>query len=76
MAEAIPGSIIQIDPEHDPAFGGCLAVVKRVKQWGVSLCYVQVPGKGAAYYRLPHGAYVVVGQAEWIQADSEENPDA
>lgn len=70
--EATPGDVIQIDPEHDEAFGGCLAVVEEVKSWGVSLCGVQIPAKGIAYYRVPHGKYAVIGRAEWVQAEGAQ----
>jgi len=57
--------VIQIAPEHDDVFGGTFAIVQEVKGWGVSLCSVAVPGKGMAYFRVPHGRYVVVGRAMW-----------
>lgn len=74
MNGAVRGDVIQIDPAHDPGgFGGCLAVVEESKEWGVSLCYVHIPGEdgGDAYYRLPHGTYVVIGKAEWVHAEGK-----
>jgi len=66
---AEPGDVIQIDPEHDPVFGGCFAIVEEVKLWGVNLCGCPIPsGDGrVAYYRVPHGAYAVIGRAAWVE---------
>lgn len=30
-----PGDVIQIDPLHDPMFGGAFLIVTEVKSWGV-----------------------------------------
>lgn len=62
------GDIIQIDPEHDPAFGGCLMVVSEVKSWGVQ-CYIAIPDKsvanasdrGTAFYRVENGKFEKTG---------------
>ena len=66
---AKPGDVIQIDPTHDDTFGGCFAIAKEVKGWGVSLCYVTVPGQGDAYYRIKHVQYCVIGSAEWTHKE-------
>lgn len=60
------GSVVQIDPEHDPKFGGCFMVVDELKSWGVQ-GYVQIPGHrgGQAYYRCPFESMAFIGQAEW-----------
>lgn len=60
-----PGSIIQIDPDYDELFGGCLMIVTEEKPWGAQ-GYFDVPGKGRAYYRCKHENGVLVGNAEWI----------
>lgn len=61
-------SVVQIDPEHDPVFGGCLMVVTEVRSWGFQ-GYVTVPGrddqKGDAYYRVPAEKCEYVGEAVW-----------
>ncbi len=57
------GSVIQIDPEHDPVFGGCLMFVSEVKSWGVQ-CGMRIPShtdNGTAYYRVKWDAFEVVG---------------
>lgn len=69
--KASPGDVIQIDPEYTSAFGGCFAFVEEVKDWGVSLCGVPIPGEDnpIAYYRIPHGKYAIVGRAEWMPGE-------
>jgi len=59
------GMIVQIDPEHDNMFGGCLLIVTEVKSWGVQ-GYVDVPGKGQAYYRVGHGKFTYAGEVAWM----------
>lgn len=61
------GDIIQIDPEHDARFGGCLFVVDEPKTWGAQ-GYVMVPqGPKAApaYYRLDEAFGRRVGAVVW-----------
>lgn len=58
------GDVVQINPAHDPVFGGCFMVVTEPKGWGAQ-GYVTVPGKGDAYYRCPIDALVRIGRAEW-----------
>ena len=71
--------IIQVSPSHDEGFGAALLVVSEVKSWGVQ-GYVQVPGRGQAYYRLPYKqaanefgevfpAGLRVGTAHWLFGD-------
>ena len=64
MDEVTPGDIVQINPEHDETFGGSLMVVEEVKSWGFQ-GYVEIPGKGKAYYRVPSEQAVRVGRAAW-----------
>jgi hypothetical protein len=55
--------VVQIDPAHDLAFGGCFAVVIQVRPWGV-VAEVPVPdiyGSRTAAHRLVNGAFVPVG---------------
>lgn len=63
----LAGEVMQINPESDDRFGGCLMVVTEPKSWGAR-GYCPMPGSdGVAYYRCifadmePTG-----GQAEWI----------
>lgn len=67
------GDIVQIDPEHDGMFGGCLMIVTEPKEWGAQ-GYVRVPGKegGNAFYRCEYENMELVGCAEWIRATDEE----
>ena len=61
------GDVIQIDPRHDPLFGGCLAVVDEPKRWGAAV-YVTVPRDGQsrqAYYRVGWENMEYVGHAAW-----------
>lgn len=66
-------SVVQIDPEHDERFGGCLLVVTDVKSWGV-VGFVQVPGedRGAAFYRCPSDAMSEIGPAAWMRQEEPE----
>ena len=73
--EIAVGDVVQIDPEHDPAFAACFLVVTELKTWGV-MGYVRVPGHdgGDAYYRVPFEKIHRVGVAEWDHA--REKADA
>ena len=64
--ELRPGQIVQINPDHDEVFGGCLMIVTEPKSWGAE-GYVQIPGKGEAYYRCDfQNMEHTNGHAEWI----------
>lgn len=65
------GDILQIDPAHDPRYGGCLMVVEEVKTWGYQ-GYVLTPAGGRVYYRVPNGGYAKVGRARWLPEDVSE----
>ncbi len=71
---ATAGDVIQVDPKHDETFGGCLAIVEEVTDWGVSLCAIQAPGqrKPSYFYRVAHGEYKVIGRAAWVLDWNEE----
>jgi len=57
---------VQIDPEHDRIFGGCLMVVTEPKSWGAQ-GYFLIPGAlGAAYYRCEHDKMTKVGRSHWM----------
>lgn len=59
--------VVQIDPEHDPVFGGCFMVVTEPKSWGAQ-GYVLIPGQpraAQAFYRCPNSALALVGRADW-----------
>lgn len=77
MAEEIAvDDVVQIDPEHDEAFGGCLMIVTELKpSWDGLVGFVDVPGKGdaggRAYYRCPADAVVRVGPATWYPEPME-----
>jgi hypothetical protein len=61
------GDVIQIDPEQDRRFGGCLLLVTEVKGWGV-VASVLVPngaGPAQAPYRAPWGRFARIGPAAW-----------
>lgn len=76
MSKAVVGDVIQIDPEHDDAFGGCFGIVEEVKNWGCGLVACPAPGAdGVAYYRVAHGKYAVIGRAEWITSDKQRGDE-
>jgi len=45
----------------DMHWNGCVAVVDEVKPWGVQ-CYVKIPLKGNAYYRVKTDDFEIVGK--------------
>ncbi len=62
------GDVVQIDPEHDPRFGGCLMMVTERKSWGAQ-GFVAIPhadGPQNAYYRCKYKDMEYVGRASWI----------
>lgn len=66
------GDVIQIDPAHDPIFGGCFMQVTEPKSWGAQGFVVGLPSpgmdnKGNAYYRCKFEDMEYVGKAAWIQ---------
>lgn len=65
------GEIVQIDPESDETFGGCFMVVTEPKSWGAQ-GYVDIPGKGRAYYRVNNENCQLVGYAEWMEPDDAD----
>jgi hypothetical protein len=64
--------VMQIDPAHDGMFGGCFMIVTEVKKWGVQ-GYVQIPGKGQAYYRCAWENCYLIGNAQWIVKRDDED---
>jgi Lar family restriction alleviation protein len=64
-AELVPGDVVQVDPEHDPVFGGAFMQVTEPRSWGAQ-GFVKVPGGGFAYYRCPTEMMTRIGRAEWI----------
>lgn len=59
------GDVVQIDPDHDERFGGCFMLVEEVAGWGFK-GFVEVPARGAAYYRAPTDSVKLVGKAPWL----------
>ena len=72
MSDIEVGDVVQIDPEHDPIFGGHFLVVTELKSWGVQgYCQplterrdVSKPD-GLAYYRVTFDKIARIGKAEW-----------
>lgn len=64
-----PNSVVQIAPESDERFGGCLLVVTEVRTWGVQGYVNNCANKnerGLAYYRANWADIEYVGEAQWI----------
>jgi hypothetical protein len=59
------GDVVQIAPSHDDVFGGSLMVVTEPKGWGAQ-GYVNIPGRGLAYYRCAWEHMELVGRAPWV----------
>lgn len=61
--------VVQIKPEYDEVFGGCLLVVTEVRGWGVQ-GYVNIPGpsqNGQAYFRCRYdGLETTGGSAPYV----------
>ena len=68
------GDLVQIDPEHDTVFGGCIMTVTEQKDWGAQ-GYIKIPGRGLAFYRLKHKDGVRVGACEWLFVNPEEDDE-
>lgn len=72
-----PGDIVQIDPESDSCFGGCLVIVTEVKSWGIQ-GFARVPGEGDnggnSYIRKKWEEFEYCGKAQWLQKN-EINED-
>ena len=67
------GDVIQIDPEHDSRFGGCLMMVTEPKPWGAQ-GFVAIPdadGPQNAYYRCNFADMEYVGRAAWAPAQRD-----
>lgn len=62
----VQGDIVQIVPGRH-RWGGCLAIVDEVTEWGCR-AYVEMPMRGAAYISLEKGEYVVVGKSQYIRS--------
>jgi hypothetical protein len=75
---AQPGDVIQLDPSKTQ-WGPVVCVVSDLHAWGVTAYWlsfntgqtgpVTIKATGAAYVRVSHGDYVVVGQAAWLMAE-------
>lgn len=68
---ATQGDVVQICPESNPVFGGCMLIVEEVKTWGVK-GYVAIPASPlpqSAYLRVKHDDYEVVGVPTWVVSD-------
>ncbi len=75
--ELKPGDIVQIDPEHDKRFAGCLMVVSEPKPWGAQ-GYVRNAGSdGRAYYRCEWANMEFTGgSAVWVAGSEFEDSAA
>jgi len=76
----IVGDVVQIDPEHDPVFGGCFMVVTKPKSFGAQGAVLGpgmngLDGTGVAYYRCAFEHMEYVGHAVWELGDAEEEDD-
>jgi hypothetical protein len=67
------GSVIQIKPESDTHFGGCLMTVTETKDWGAQ-GFVKIPGEsGLAYYRCKFENMEYVGHMAWNLVPEENS---
>lgn len=61
--------IVQIHPDHDKIFGGCLMIVTETNSWGVQ-GYFDIPKKGLAYYRVKYENATKVGKIVFAFEDN------
>jgi hypothetical protein len=66
------GEIMQINPGHAEAFGGCLMVVTNPKPWGAQ-GYVLIPGGASAHYRCSFTDMEPVGRAAWVVGGDDDD---
>lgn len=70
------GSVVQIDPNHDPMFGGHFLSVTEIKSFGVQgYCAAFGNGEeksGLAYYRVAWESIEYIGRAAWFADCGEE----
>lgn len=61
------GDVVQINPKHDPLFGGHLMVVTEPKEWGAQgYCLPLELNPGLACYRCSFENMEYVGCATWV----------
>ena len=73
------GDVVQIDPDFDPRFGGCLMIVSEPTSFGCK-CYIRAtPGRdqdrdqGVAFYRCEFANMEYVGKAFFSQPKDEDD---
>jgi len=62
------GDVVQLAPQEDvedDLFAGCFMTVTEPKSWGAQ-GFVQIPGKGQAYYRCNHERMELIGRAVFV----------
>lgn len=62
------GDVIQIDPDHDDDWGGCLLAVSDIWLCGVG-GFIEQPHGGETFYRIDYGEFAVIGKAAWVRSD-------
>lgn len=73
MPEWKKNQVVQINPDHDPLFGGHFMVITEPKSWGAQGYVLSLANPtGLAYYRCPSDAMALIGDAVWVQGDREE----
>jgi hypothetical protein len=60
------GDVVQIDPAHDPRFGGCFMVVSEPKSFGAMGYCASPEESGLFYYRCSFENMEFIGHAEWM----------
>jgi len=56
------GDIVQINPRHDPIFGGCLMIVDEPKTWGAIGHFRSPDDEDLIHYRVSINNAVKVGR--------------
>jgi ferredoxin-like protein FixX len=78
MTEWKIGDIVQINPEIEHRWGGCLVIVTEPKQFGcqgILLCPKEFEAfkfDGIAYVRVTYEECVYCGRCEWILTQEDE----
>lgn len=72
------GDVVQIDPDHDPMFGGCFMIVTEPKAFGAQGAVLGPGGNGQngsgiAYYRCSFENMEFIGHAMWELHDADDD---
>jgi hypothetical protein len=62
--DVVAGDIVQLAPDSDATYGGCLMIVEKPKVWGVQ-GYILLPRGERLYWRAEWNEFALVGKCVW-----------